>query len=64
LSVPAVALAALALAYLTMGADFIEIWRDQPAVRYAALGLAVWVGVGVGALVVEAVRLGFGLRRE
>ncbi len=64
LSVPAVALAGLASAYLTLGADFIEIWRDQPAVRYLALGLAVWVGVGVGALVFEAVRLGLGLRRE
>jgi hypothetical protein len=64
LSVPAVAVAGLALAYLTLGADFIEIWRDQPAVRYAALGLAVWVGVGVGALVFAALRLGCGLRRE
>ncbi len=64
LSVPAFALAGLALAYLTLGADFIDTWREQPAVRYAALGLAVWIGVGVGALVVECVRLGFGLRRE
>ena len=64
MSVPAVALAGLALAYLTLGADFIDIWRERPAVRYAALGLAVWIGVGVGALVVECVRLGFGVRRE
>jgi hypothetical protein len=64
LSVPAVAVAGLALAYLTLGADFIEIWREQAAVRYLALGLAVWIGIGVGALVFEAVRMGFGLRRE
>jgi hypothetical protein len=51
------------LAYLTLGTDFIDIWRERPVVRYAALGLAVWVGVGVGALVFEGVRLGFGLRR-
>ncbi len=63
LSVPAVAVAVLASAYPTLGADFIEIWRDQPAVRYLALGLAVWVGIGVGALVFEAARLGCELRR-
>jgi hypothetical protein len=62
LSVPAVALAGLALAYLTLGADFIDIWREQPVVRYGALGLAVWLAGGIGWLLVEMVGLWF--RRE
>jgi len=64
LSVPAAAVAASVLSYLTAGVDLSTAWREQSAVRYLALGLAVWVGVGVAALVFEAVRLGFGLRRE
>ncbi len=64
MSVPAVALAGLALAYLTLGADFIDTWRERPAVRYAAVGLAAWVGIGAGALVFEGVRMWRGLRRE
>ncbi len=64
LSVPAAAVAASVLGYLTAGVDLSTAWRDQEAVRYLALGLAVWVGVGVGALVFEGVRLGCGLRRE
>jgi len=51
------------LGYLAAGVDFSSAWREQPVVRYLALGLAVWVGVGVGALVFEAVRLGCGVRR-
>jgi hypothetical protein len=64
LSVPAAAVAASVLSYLTAGVDLSSAWREQAAVRYLALGLAVWVGVGVAALVFEAVRLGFGVRRE
>ena len=59
LSVPAVALAGLAFAYLTLGADFIDIWREQPVVRYLALGLAVWLAGGIGWLFVEAAGLWF-----
>ncbi len=58
------ALVALALAYLALGADFIDVWRERPVVCYLALGLTVWGGIGVGALRFEAVRLGRGVRRE
>jgi hypothetical protein len=57
LSVPAAAVAVLVLGYLTAGLDFSSAWREQAAVRYLALGLAVWIGVGVGALVFEGVRM-------
>jgi hypothetical protein len=57
MSVPAVAVAGLALGYLTLGADFIDIWREQPVVRYLALGLAVWSATAGACLAAMSHRL-------
>jgi hypothetical protein len=37
--------------------DLVAIWREVPAVRLGAVGLAAWLAGGVGWLLVEAVGL-------
>jgi hypothetical protein len=62
LVVPGLILAAGAT-WLT-DADLVAIWRDVPAVRLGALGLAAWLAEGIGWLLVEAAGLMAGPRGD
>jgi hypothetical protein len=44
------------------GVDLVALWRDVPAVRLGAVGLAAWLAGGIGWLLVEAA--GLWVRRE
>ncbi len=39
------------------GVDAVALWRDVPAVRLGAVGLAAWLAGGIGWLFVEAAGL-------
>ena len=42
------------------GVDPVALWRDVPAVRLGAFGLAAWLAGGIGWLLVEAAGLWVG----
>lgn len=44
------------------GVEPVALWRDVPAVRLGAVGLAAWLAGGIGWLLVEA--MGLWARRE
>lgn len=51
-----VAIIAFSVAWVT-SVDPVALWRDVPAVRLGALGLAGWLASGIGWLFVEAAGL-------